>query len=245
VRPPNQRTSIRSASADTTRTDQSDGSVCRSPVLTRARTTLSTTTSSPPRTVVRGRAEWAVSAGYPTSTARPNARTRSPMQDQLGFPREASLGERDAPRVGGRCTPGDRFTASMNGVEGLSCTSRGRTERDNRTTSPNHSLTGDRGRSERHGWRWLGVDSLGRWLHSRATSPVGDRCASASPSWRSSARPRPGRPGGRHGLGVALIIRQRYMRLTCGSEIHRWPLLHSGHMGARFHSESMTASSIP
>ena len=44
----------------------------------------------------------AASDGYPPSTACPNARARSPMQDQLDFPREASLGERDAPRVGVR-----------------------------------------------------------------------------------------------------------------------------------------------
>jgi hypothetical protein len=43
-------------------------------------------------------------AGYPPSGARPNARARSPTKDQPDYPDEASLGERGAPRVGGRCS---------------------------------------------------------------------------------------------------------------------------------------------
>jgi hypothetical protein len=35
--------------------------------------------------------------------ARPNARARLPTKDQPGYPQEASLGQRGAPRFGARC----------------------------------------------------------------------------------------------------------------------------------------------
>jgi hypothetical protein len=77
-------------------------------------------------------------AGYSPSGARPNARARSPTKDPPGCPDEASLGERGAPRVGGRYAEerDDLLT--------------GRAGRTAPNVAPEYRRSGRTGHAERH-----------------------------------------------------------------------------------------------
>jgi hypothetical protein len=123
-----------------------------------------------------------VCAGYPPSGARPNARARSPTKDQPGYPDEASLGERGAPRVGGRCSqrgspPPDSLTD-----EAVAGAGDRRTELHHRMTPPNADSIDAVVAPERH----LHVDPLGwarrviatEWslCHRRRTVPGVEFC---------------------------------------------------------------------